>query len=131
MTQPQDKMRAEFEAFYMSVLRQELPGLVAASDERLSRDYLGVGPDGIYLAMRAQEEWRAWQAACAQQYAQSQQDALDAARARWVLKNATYVTGEFTDQLGIVQSFYWDAELGENIAEEIDLAIAAQGASNV
>lgn len=59
MTQPQDKMRADFEAW-------------CAKDNPRYRHT----DDGI----TSRRDWKIWQAACAQQSAKSQQDALDAAR---------------------------------------------------
>lgn len=68
MTQPQYKIRADFEAW--------------AKDRGYQRDELDrstiaiVSPE--YFNPNTEESWQAWQAACAQQSAQSQQDDLDA-----------------------------------------------------
>lgn len=64
MTQPQDKMRAEFEAWYA----QRFPD---PRHENSTWDHA-----------EKMDALEVWQAACAQQSAQSQQDALDAERWR-------------------------------------------------
>lgn len=119
MTQPQDKMRAEFEAwaehsFYSGMDSPELDW----SDESNS-----------YKTLGHQMAFCAWQAACAQQSAQSQQDALDAARWRAV----THQPGLeeiFLCKFGICEGL--DEDLyGEEAEQEVDAAMAAQGASNV
>ena len=114
MTQPQDKMRAEFEAW--------------AKDRGYQRDELDrstialVSPE--YFNPNTEESWQAWQAACAQQSAQSQQDALDAARWKWATEQAEFFP-MVMDGTGLLCADIKEAE------EAIDAEIAAQGASNV
>ena len=111
MTQPQDKMRAEFEAwaehsFYSGMDSPELDW----SDESNS-----------YKTLAHHMAFCAWQAACAQQSAQSQQDALDA-------------PGLLLTVIQRLNGNPYSLTKGECISEVEamrDAAIAAQGASNV
>lgn len=103
MTQPQDKMRAEFEAW-------------CAKDNPRYRHT----DDGI----TSRRDWKVWQAACAQQSAQSQQDALDAARYRW-LSNA------LADKVKGVSHHFCNVRSKIELDQSVDAAIATQGASNV
>lgn len=107
MTQPQDKMRAEFEAWYA----QRFPN---PRHENSTWDHA-----------EKMDALEVWQAACAQQSAQSQQDALDAARYRWL--RATGESQEEIEGRADVFNFYYGGELDA----PIDAAIATQGASNV
>jgi len=68
MTQPQDKMRAEFEAWWKRRQRKTLPS-------HYGKEELEFWGSGF-----KDPAWDAWQAACAQQSAQSPQDALDSSR---------------------------------------------------
>lgn len=116
MTQPQDKMRADFEAW--------------AKDRGYQRDELARSKLGLvspaYFNLSTEMAWQAWQAAaCAQQSAQASQDALDAARYRWLR-----ATGETQLETEIRASIF-NANYGDELDSEIDTAIAAQGASNV
>lgn len=116
MTQPQDKMRAEFEAFVKS----------EGYDLDLQTDALG----GRYIKGCAGFAWDFWQAACAQQSAQSQQDALDAARYRALRDREDGVSVECTWNGNTGASPYIN---GKDLDECADswIPIAAQGASNV
>lgn len=73
-TQPQDKMRAEFEAWACDQMD------VMATENCFDRCRI----TGRYQFAFMEAKWEVWQAACAQQSAQCQQDALDARRYRWV-----------------------------------------------
>lgn len=114
MTQPQDKMRAEFESW--------------AKDQGYQRDELArstlslVCPE--YFNLNTEMSWKAWQAACTQQAAQSQQDALDAARWRWATEQAEFFP-MVMDGTGLLCADIKEAE------EAVDAEISTQGASNV
>lgn len=119
MTRPQDKMRAEFEA----TMRAE-------PHCWMNRDFHKSKTEGqTYEDFCVEVAWKTWQAACAQQSAQSQQEALDASRWRAV----THQPGLdeiFLCKFGICEGL--DESLyGEEAEQEVDAAIAAQGASNV
>ena len=125
MTQPQDKMRAEFEAW--------------AKDRGYQRDELDrstiaiVSPE--YFNPNTEESWQSWQAACAPQSAQSQQDALDASRWRALVQ---HVGGVRYESLGI-QAFQirgllpapgvniLQGSVAEHFTKTIDAAIAVRG----
>ena len=106
MTQPQDKMRAEFEAW--------------ASQRNLISISNGFRSEWSGLPLL----WDAWHAACAQQSAQASQDALDAARYRFL---RDVPMEEWGDELESVIRLQKNAKFDSTI----DAAIAAQGASNV
>lgn len=114
MTQPQDKMRAEFEAW--------------ACDRGYQRDELARCKIGIvspaYYNLNTEMTWQAWQAACAKQSVQSQQDALDAARYRW-LSNA------LADKVKGVSHHFCNVRSKIELDQSVDASIATQGASNV
>lgn len=118
MTQPQDKMRADFElwaehGFYSGMDSPELDW----SDESNS-----------YKTLAHHMAFCAWQAACAQQSAQSQQDALDAAR--WRMANSLARTKQYSGfRREIVLMF--DVFGEKSFSDCIDESIATQGASNV
>lgn len=116
MTKPQDKMRSEFEANMTD------DGTWPRAVERCA--------DGEYLLMSAQIAWTtwqaAWQAACAQQSAQSQQDALDAARYRWLEKSAAEIYGVYKSEDGEISTIAWDSEIDDELSSVIDAAIATQ-----
>lgn len=112
MTQPQDKMRAEFEAW------------AKRHEKGINLTHEGAG----YRYSLAEMYWEAWQAACAQQSAQSQQGALDAARWREIGKHAN--TNAYSNwRQEIVIRF--DTLKGKSLESIVDAAIATQGASNV
>lgn len=125
MTQPQDKMRAEFEVFL-----QTSP----AVPDWARNDVFDA--DG-YRDMYVQMMWQAWQAACAQQYAQSQQDAGRAtlspkdALAAWrlVIPGKKYTDDFESARVGDYNKGWNDCQ--KSVVSAIDAAIAAQGASNV
>lgn len=73
MTQPQDKMRAEFEAWCVTLHNAAIND--QAWDEAEIRDAFFNMKEGFYQNSSVQYRWETWQAACAQQSAQSQQDA--------------------------------------------------------
>lgn len=124
MTQPQDKMRAEFElwgehSFYSGMDSPELDW----SDESNS-----------YKTLAHHMAFCAWQAACAQQSAQSQQDARDAARNPLTDEQINHI--QETHVGGPTPSYPLDPSDWLNFARAIEhahgiSAIAAQGASNV
>lgn len=124
MTQPQDKMRAEFEAHMV-----KLNACV-----RLARQ---THTTGEYRTVSVQRNWELWQAACAQQSAQSQQDAIDGARYRWLREHSSTRDG-MTDcqavarMVGFTQfpTLTMESRLHDPDSA-IDALIAAQGASNV
>ena len=122
MTQPQDKMRAEFEAWMLKSGR-------AAMDFEFS-----VGDDQEYMHSHVAEDWSVWFAACAQQSAQSQQDALDAHCYVIDVSSSGYRKTIRIDRMHIGHAINPDHLIGRSIRqaiEDIDAAIAAQGASNV
>lgn len=119
MNQPQDKMRAEFEA----TMRAE-PYRWSRIDFDRETDF----PGQSYAWVRTQAAWDAWQAACAQQSAQASQDApapLTDTRICDIADDysSTYQHGGNTydmfDHMGFARAI------------EAAHAIAAQGASNV
>ena len=125
MTQPQDKMRAEFEAW--------------AKDRGYQRDELARCRIGIvspeYFNLNTEMAWQSWRAACAHQSAQSQQDALAAATMRSALEDIA--SGEIvrehchgphcTEELGIATA----DEMSSRAAGALFFIESAQGASNV
>lgn len=123
MTQPQDKMRAEFEAFVKS--------------EEYDLDLQTDAPGGRYIKGCAGFAWDFWQAACAQQSDQSQQDALDGARYRWLARKVGahgVIDGwafSFPTHLTIPAPPIAMYDPEKALGESIDALIAAQGASNV
>ena len=110
MTQPQDKMRAEFEAW------------AKICDKSINLTHEGAG----YRYSLAEMYWESWQAACAQQSTQSQQDALDASLWRFIEK----IPGAWA---AIGESANLPAEDAgcKSFRQSVAAAIAAQGASNV
>lgn len=121
MTQPQDKMRAEFEEFC-----QTSP---AVPDWARNDVYDPETPKypGEYRDMYVQMMWCAWQAACAQQSAQSQQDAMQPLTESQVLDALRSITNEPPARLppGWI-GFARAIERAHGITP-----IATQGASNV
>ena len=118
MTQPQDKMRAEFEAW--------------AKDRGYQRDELDrstislVSPD--YFNLHTEESWQAWQAACAQQSAQPQQDALDAARFRQTIRHVGGQRNTSCQTFGLVtlkpvSGNIMQGSVAEHFVKAIDSAI--------
>lgn len=80
MNQPQDKMRAEFEAHMLK--------LKPCAHLGRQKEVFG----GYYRTITIQRNWELWQAACAQQSAQSQQDAMDAARSNGISWDSGFLT---------------------------------------
>lgn len=72
---------------------------------------------GDYVYPAANTAWWAWQAACAQ----FEQDALDAARYRWL--RAIGESQEEVERRAAMFNFYY----GEELDAPIDAALAAQG----
>lgn len=125
MTQPQDKMRAEFEAHMLN--------LKPCAHLGRQKEVFG----GTYRTITIQRNWELWQASCAQQSAQSQQDALDAARYRWLRDRSSTRDGMTDCQavarfVGFTQfpTLTMESRLHDPDAA-IDALIATQGASNV
>lgn len=122
MTQPQDKMRAEFEAHIKANYKPEDGWWCRQID------------DGGYSSGKADEAWKIWQAACAQQSAQSQQDALDAHCYVIDVSSSGLRKTIRIDRMHIDHAINPDHLIGRSIRqaiEDIDAAIATQGASNV
>lgn len=125
MTQPQDKMRAEFEAWYIGRARRRIAKRLADwSDDEIRSGCMCPQSDGSYGIQSADDGWISWQGACAQQYAQSQQDALDAAR--WNCAMDWKNQKEFA--VCKREGMHWTPI---NTSVPLDHHIAAQGASNV
>lgn len=125
MTQAQDKMRAEFEVFASN------NGMI------LNRAAAHRGISEKYWSDSTQKAWAIWQAACAQQTSQSQQDALDAARYRWLARKVGahgVIDGwefSFPTHLTIPAPPIAMYDPERALGESIDALIATQGASNV
>lgn len=122
MTQPQDKMRAEFEE-----LRPDFESLPMFD---IDRTLLQKDAEGDYVYEPVQGMWIGYGLAHAYPSAQSQQDALDAARYLRIRN------GPHSDNYGdlYAMSFQGDGDIvvkGERLDDFADAAIAAQGASNV
>lgn len=67
-TQPKDKMRAEFEAFYIGRARSRIAKRLADwSDDEIRSGCMCPMSDGSYGIQSADDGWTSWQAACAQQ----------------------------------------------------------------
>lgn len=118
MTRPQDKMRAEFEA-----------AMRADPHCWVNRDFHKSKTDGqTYANFCVEVAWKTWQAACAQQSAQSQQDAITPLTDEQI-KSASLKAGMQEHYMGFHSGFIKFAraiEAGHGIT-----AIATQGASNV
>lgn len=124
MTKPQDKMRAEFEA----TMRAE-------PHCWMNRDFHKSKTEGqTYADFCVDVAWKTWQAACAHQSAQASQDTLDTHCYVIDVSVSGLRKTIRIDRMHIDHAINPDHLIGRSIRqaiEDIDAAIAAQGASNV